>query len=156
MIGLDRARAWTALGGLALTTVLGAGPLEAATSLYGRVLGPGERPLDAVRVKIYVSGVAAAAVWADSTGAYAIDLPAAPDGATVIAWFVPVNDDLAAECVILSESPALSRPAVLPCVPRLLVGPEGAEYSPTLLEAGERLERLKRLPCFEKNFHEAR
>jgi len=144
----------TAASVLALSVLAAAASLGAGPRLTGRVLGPGDRPLDAVRVKIYVGGTPATTTWADSTGAYTVEIPSMPPGATVMAWFIPVNDDLSPECLILAESPTLSSGGLLPCVPRLRVGGEGAEYSVTLLGPDARLEKLKALPCFAKNFHE--
>jgi hypothetical protein len=146
----ERRRVRAHLGAMVCALALLPAPLDAAPRLHGQILGPGGRALENVRVRLYVNGAAAASAWADSTGAYAVDLPDAPAGATMLAWFIPVDDELVPECVILTESPALADPTLLPCVPRVSLGSDGAVWSPTLLDPTERMERLKALPCFQE------
>lgn len=90
-------------------------------------------------------------MWADSTGAYALALPEFDPRSDVLAWFIPADDELVPECVFLGAGPLASSPA-MPCVPRLAPGPGGhIEHTLTLLDTDARLEKLRRLPCFELN-----
>ncbi len=145
--------AWTAGSAVALVTLaVAAEAIDKAPHLHGRVLGPGDRPLTAVRVRLYVDGAPGASTWADSTGAYSLPLPGSNRGANVMAWFFPVDDELVPECVLIGEGP-LADSELLSCVPRLARSPNGIEYSLTLLDTDGRLERLRASPCFEQSVH---
>jgi hypothetical protein len=145
----DRAGRALLLAALFLSPAL---PARAgAPRLSGRITGPGGAPLAAVRVRIFADGIPVASAWADSLGDYAVDIPPLPEGRTAVAWFIPADDGIVAECALLAESPAARRAEVyFPCIPRIALSAEGAEFSPVLLDEAGRMERLRGLPCFER------
>jgi hypothetical protein len=120
------------------------------TTITGLAVDKAGKPLNDVSVKLYMGGLLADEQLTSADGSFEfIELIDYGTDQTIDLWFVPPNDDLVMENVLLKESSSAKQYGLYsPCVQRQRLDPI-TDVIVKLYPLEDRIDMLKRKGCIE-------